>query len=83
MFSVTIRYGAGDEMTKAFDDGATVRDVLTNTAVKAALGFGDNVRALIDGVEQTSDTELTDGDIITIETRANQKAIEIDEPVLA
>lgn len=63
-------------MSKNFDsDSVPVSQVLSNTTVKAALGFGDNVRAISEsGVELSSSTHLYDGDSVTIETRANQKA---------
>jgi hypothetical protein len=83
MISITIKYGVGDEITKAFEDGITVGQVMANQSVKIALGYGDNVRGLIDGVEQPSSMELSDGDVLNIETRANQKAINQHELVLA
>lgn len=70
---VTIKYGA-DEIQKTLDCGATIDDVLGDDNIAAVLGFGDNVKALISGVEQCGDTLIAPGCTIVIETKANSKA---------
>jgi len=71
---VTITYGI-ESITKNYDSAPTVSSVLGSASVKAELGFGDNVRALVNGVEQSGSAVLTDGVRLTIETRANSKAV--------
>lgn len=70
---ITIKYGI-ESVSRHYDSAPTVSSVLSSASVKAELGFGDNVRALVNGVEQTGASVLTDGVTLTIETRANQKA---------
>ncbi len=72
--NVTLRYGVSNELTRAVDAGTTVGQVLRNTSFQAALGFGSNTQAVIDGVVQRDTAPLSDGDVITIETKANAKA---------
>jgi 2-phosphoglycerate kinase len=71
---VRISYGA-DGVDKMFDFGSTIADVVQNSNLKAVLGFGDNIKVLVNGVEQTLDTELSDGISLVIETKANSKAV--------
>lgn len=71
--NVTIRYGT-DTMNKHYDSPPTVGQVLSSASVKAELGFGDNVRALVNGVAQDEATLVGDGSTIVVETRANSKA---------
>jgi hypothetical protein len=79
--NIKISYGV-DEIPKFFPgDSVTVKEVITNGTIKSALGFGDNVRVLLNGVELSQDAHLGDGDEITIETRANSKAVELSGPL--
>jgi len=71
--NVLIRFGT-ETMTKVFNSTPTIGQVINSASVKAELGFGDNVRALVNGVEQDSATLVEDGSMILIETRANSKA---------
>ena len=73
MIHVTIKYGI-QTINRTVPNGTTFRQVLQDASVRAVLGYGDNVRALIDGDEQAEDGALSDGDIINVETRANKKA---------
>jgi len=41
---------------------------------KAALGFGDNTKALVDGIEQDRGTMIPTGATVRLETAANTKA---------
>lgn len=72
--TVTIRFGASNELSKAVPAGTTVGTILRDANVKAVLGFGDNVQAVVDGVVQRDTAPLDDGDVVTVETRANSKA---------
>ena len=71
---VRISYGA-DGIDKLFPIGTTVGQVVGNSSVKAVLGYGDSIRALIDGVEQTGNVQMNDGCNLVIETKANSKAV--------
>lgn len=71
---VTLRYGPENELTKAIDAGVCVSGLLQDRGIQSMLGFGDNVVAKIDGDVVSGSTVPDDGDIITIETRAHEKA---------
>lgn len=71
---ITIRFGSTNELTRTVNDRYTVGDVLNDSNIRAALGFGSNVHALVDGQVQNPSTRLEDGDIVVIETKANSKA---------
>jgi len=72
--NITIRYGT-DSMNKQFDGTPTVSTVLHSASVKAQLGFGDNVRALVNGVALDEAAPVEDGSIVVVETKANSKAV--------
>ncbi len=74
MKNITVRCGT-QSFPKQFADEATVGEVITNPSVKAVLGYGDNVRGLVHGVEQESTTIVPDGATIVVETRCNSKAV--------
>lgn len=74
MKNVIIRLGT-QTFPKQFNDEATIGEVVGNPSVKAVLGYGDNVRALIGGVEQDSGTVCPDNITVTVETKCNSKAV--------
>ena len=74
MKKITVRYGS-EQRDVHVSSGATVGAIIADNSTKIILGYGDNVKALINGVEMSGDTVPSDGDEITIETRANQKAV--------
>jgi hypothetical protein len=47
---------------------------LNDPNLKLVCGYGDNVRALVSGVEQPGTAIAPDGGTIVVETRANNKA---------
>lgn len=73
MFLVRVRYGA-DEVSRNFETQPRLRDVTNDANIKASLGFGDNVRGLVSGVEMNPDSYIPSGALVTLETKANQKA---------
>lgn len=73
MQQVTIRYGI-DSITKQFTVPVTIGSLKNDASVRAALGFGDNVKALINGVEMGDDVVVPNGATVVFETRANTKA---------
>lgn len=73
MKTITVKYGV-DEITKQVADDFTFGDLQASDTFKAALGFGDNTKALVDGIEQSRDTVIPAGATVRIETAANTKA---------
>lgn len=73
MKKITIRYGSQSRATNV-DSGATIGMVIADQTNKIILGYGDNVKALVHGVEQPGDAVPSDGATITLETKLNQKA---------
>lgn len=72
--SVSISYGADNSLTRSVPQGTKVGQLLADPAIKAALGFGDNVQAVIDGARQEAGATLRNGDEIVVESRACAKA---------
>lgn len=73
MQTVTVRYGI-ETLTKSFTIPVTIGQLRCNQDIRAALGYGDNVKFLIDGVEQGDDVVVANGGVVVVETRANTKA---------
>lgn len=71
---ITINFGIGNAVTKSYPTGTTVGTVLGDQNLKAVLGYGDNVTAVVDGVRQPATAELSEGDEIQIETAVGYKA---------
>lgn len=74
MQKVTIKYGI-ESLDKSFTIPVTIRQLRTDANIKAVLGYGDNVRLLINGVEMPDDAVVPNGATVIVETRANQKAL--------
>jgi hypothetical protein len=73
MKNITVKYGV-DSINKQVDDDLTFGDLQDNDSIKAALGYGDNVKALVDGIEQDKGTIIPAGASVRLETAANTKA---------
>ena len=73
MKKITVEYGV-DSVTKQVESGFTFGDLQESDAFKAALGFGDNTKALVNGIEQNRGTLIPDGATVRLETAANTKA---------
>jgi hypothetical protein len=73
MKSITVKYGV-DSINKQVDDDFTFGDLQDHDPIKAALGYGDNVKALVDGIEQDKGTMIPAGASVRLETAANTKA---------
>jgi hypothetical protein len=76
MKKVIVRYGI-DTTEVTVGATATVGSIINNPSTKIILGYGDNVKALVGGVEQDSSAQVADGMEIVLETRANSKATEV------
>jgi len=73
MKTITVKYGV-DAITKQVEDEFTFGDVQDSDAIKAALGFGDRTKALVEGIEQDAATVIPAGATVCLETAANTKA---------
>jgi hypothetical protein len=73
MKKITIRYGI-ESITKEVSCSMTVGQVKTNPTFSAALGYGNNVDALINGVSVPNEAIVPDGATVVIETACNSKA---------
>jgi hypothetical protein len=73
MKNITVKYGV-DSITKQVEDGFTFGDLQDSDTFKAALGFGDRTKALVEGIEQERDTMIPAGATVRLETSANTKA---------
>ncbi len=73
MKSITVKYGV-DSVTKQVEAGFTFGELQDSDTFKAALGFGDKTKALVDGIEQNRETVIPANAIVRIETAANTKA---------
>ena len=73
MKKITVQYGV-DSINKQVESSFTFGDLQEDDSFKAALGFGDNTKALVDGIEQSRTTVIPDGATVRLETAANTKA---------
>ena len=73
MKTITVKYGV-DSITKQVADDFTFGDLQDHDSFKAALGYGDRIKALIDGIEQDPGTVIPPGATVRLETAANTKA---------
>ncbi len=73
MIQVTVVFGS-DRYTRSYATGTTVGQVLNDVDLKAVAGWGDNTRALVNGIEQPINALAPDGGTVVVETRANTKA---------
>lgn len=71
--NIKVNYGI-DHHTLAVADGSTFGQIIADPSLKAVLGYGDNVKALVHGVEVPLDSRATSVSEITLETKANSKA---------
>ena len=73
MKNITVKYGV-DSITKQVDDDFTFGELQDSDTFKAALGFSDRTKALVDGIEQDRSTVIPAGASVRLETAANSKA---------
>ena len=55
MKTITVQYGV-DSLTKQVESSFTFGDLQESDSFKAALGYGDNTKALVNGIEQSRTT---------------------------
>jgi hypothetical protein len=73
MQKIVIRYGI-DQLDKSFTIPVTIGQLRQDATIRAGLGFGDNTKWLISGVEMSDDVVVPNGAVVVVETRANTKA---------
>ena len=73
MKNTTVKYGV-DSITKQVEEDFTFGDLQASDSFKAALGFGDATKALVEGIEQERGTVIPAGTTVRLETAANTKA---------
>jgi sulfur carrier protein ThiS len=74
MANVTIRYGLTNSVTRSFDEGVTVHDVLADRSIRAALSAPEAVVAVSNGDTLLGDSLVENYDSITLEQQASSKA---------
>jgi hypothetical protein len=72
--SITIKYGVGNSMSVQVATGTTIDQILNNQNYQGSLGFGANVVAKVDGEILNASYVPDDGEEISIENRAHEKA---------
>ena len=73
MKTITVQYGV-DQLTTQVESGFTFGELQESDTIKLRLGFGDNTKALVNGIEQGRATAIPDGATVRLETAANTKA---------
>lgn len=76
MKTINVKYGIASYPAN-LDDYATFNELIHDRNIKAALGCGDNVRALVNGAPMPLDAMIPAGANVTLETAANQKAVPV------
>jgi hypothetical protein len=71
--TIKVNYGI-DNHAVTVVEGSTFGRVIADPGLKAVLGYGDNVKVLVHGVEVSLDTRASGVSEITLETKANSKA---------
>ncbi len=69
----TVTYGIESQERESINP-PTIGQIIQDPVLKAVLGYSDNVRALVHGVEQPTHAAIPDGCNIVLETKANTKA---------
>jgi hypothetical protein len=73
MKNVTVKYGI-TSIPRNVDENASFAAIVGDENLQAVLGYGDNVKALVNGIEQPMENIAPAGVTITLETKANSKA---------
>ncbi len=68
-----------NDVLRNVPEGTTIGQLIQDRELRITLGYGDNVRALVAGVEQSQQAIVPDGGTVVIETRANSKANPLPE----
>lgn len=74
MIRIVCTFGVAETTTHECPQGTTIGELKADSSLKARLGYGDNVKCLINGVSIDDDAEVPAGATVRFETAANQKA---------
>ncbi len=74
MTNVTIRYGLTNSVTRGFESGVTVGDILGDRSIRMALSAPEAVVAVSNGNTLPIDALVENYDSITLEPQASSKA---------
>jgi len=72
--AATISFGADYAIPAAPHVGRTVSSILNDGSVRTTLGFDDNVQGYVRGQAVDGNYVLAEGDSLSIQSRAAQKA---------
>ncbi len=70
----TVNYGISGTLSKSFEDGYTVADLLADKNILGVLGAPENVRAISAGETLSGDELVNDYTTITLDKQASSKA---------
>lgn len=70
----TVKYGLLGSVTNECEEGTTVGELLRSPAIRGALGYGENIQAVIRGQVVSMNEEVQHGDEILVEKKAAEKA---------
>lgn len=73
MKTIVVKYGI-DLKSVSVPDSTTIGQLVADENIHAELGYGDNIKASVEGVEQSFDVVVSSGSIVVLETRCNTKA---------
>ena len=73
MKTITVKYGS-EVRNVIVNENTTIAQIIADPTTRVVLGYGDNVRALVNSVEMPGDAIPGNGTIVSLETRANSKA---------
>lgn len=74
IIKVTVSFGLDNSRSWNVNSGTRVRDLLADVNLRAQLNFGDNVDAYIGATVVQGTYQLNNGDVVTLQTKANAKA---------
>ena len=72
MKTITVKYSI-DQFQTEVEDGFTVGQLKADEKLQNALGYGDNVNVLVDGVAQNDSVVIPNLCSLKVETAANKK----------
>lgn len=74
MIEITLKFGISNSVTRGYKAPVTLRSILSDASVRAALQCGENVTAIDNGVTISIDAQITSSKVIRLETAAASKA---------
>jgi GMP synthase-like glutamine amidotransferase len=72
--SITVAFGGNNSLKKDVPYGTTVKQILEDRGIQAALGFGTNVEARCQGVTVNGTVRLENGATVMVVNKACEKA---------